>query len=145
MLCGLLLVVFKQKTAYEIGVRLVGSDRCIRDRCLGDAPTHCSHTPTVCKCLRDASKRCSHTPAVGKCLRDAPKRCSHTPAVGKCLRAQPIYSLEGPLATSGSLWSPLGCQTPLKTAKTPIFRPSALNSSAPCWRNPKPSKPFRRA
>ena len=24
---------FKQKTAYEIGVRLVGSEMCIRDRC----------------------------------------------------------------------------------------------------------------
>ena len=25
---------FKQKTAYEIGVRLVGSEMCIRDRCV---------------------------------------------------------------------------------------------------------------
>ena len=25
--------IFKQKTAYEIGVRLVGSEMCIRDRC----------------------------------------------------------------------------------------------------------------
>ena len=31
---------FKQKTAYEIGVRLVGSEMCIRDRVLvrGDLP-----------------------------------------------------------------------------------------------------------
>ena len=27
---------FKQKTAYEIGVRLVGSEMCIRDRILND-------------------------------------------------------------------------------------------------------------
>ena len=27
------LFFFKQKTAYDIGVRLVGSEMCIRDRC----------------------------------------------------------------------------------------------------------------
>ena len=30
----LCLFFFKQKTAYEIGVRLVGSEMCIRDRCV---------------------------------------------------------------------------------------------------------------
>ena len=31
---GTFLFFFKQKTAYEIGVRLVGSEMCIRDRYL---------------------------------------------------------------------------------------------------------------
>ena len=32
LLCYLCFFFFKQKTAYEIGVRLVGSEMCIRDR-----------------------------------------------------------------------------------------------------------------
>ena len=32
MLLGSVFFFFKQKTAYEIGVRLVGSEMCIRDR-----------------------------------------------------------------------------------------------------------------
>src|SRR5664279_5555407 len=32
MLCLVFFFFFKQKTAYEIGVRLVGSEMCIRDR-----------------------------------------------------------------------------------------------------------------
>ena len=31
-------IFFKQKTAYEIGVRLVGSEMCIRDRSVSSLP-----------------------------------------------------------------------------------------------------------
>ena len=37
-------MVFKQKTAYEIGVRLVGSEMCIRDR-IETVPFPIQHLP----------------------------------------------------------------------------------------------------
>ncbi len=36
---------FKQKTAYEIGVRLVGSEMCIRDRTTGVSNPHADTKP----------------------------------------------------------------------------------------------------
>src|SRR5664279_3315885 len=48
--CIFFFFFFKQKTAYEIGVRLVGSEMCIRDRCWSRSWTLCSTTtpmPTV--------------------------------------------------------------------------------------------------
>ena len=38
-------LVFKQKTAYEIGVRLVGSEMCIRDRSIPECPSESNSDP----------------------------------------------------------------------------------------------------
>src|SRR5680860_1915157 len=43
------LLFFKQKTAYELGVRLVGSEMCIRDRCVCVCACVCV---CVCVCVR---------------------------------------------------------------------------------------------
>ena len=45
---------FKQKTAYEIGVRLVGSEMCIRDRLCAHAAL-CGASRDVCAALMNAA------------------------------------------------------------------------------------------
>ncbi len=47
---------FKQKTAYEIGVRLVGSEMCIRDRTTGVSNPRTDHLPHKEKCTAQLKK-----------------------------------------------------------------------------------------
>ena len=47
---------FKQKTAYEIGVRLVGSEMCIRDSCRSDHERD-ERQGKSCKRPRDTNER----------------------------------------------------------------------------------------
>src|SRR5665647_3867096 len=80
---------FKQKTAYEIGVRLVGSEMCIRDRFYGESEQH----------LRELFKEGSdNAPAIifiDEIDAIAPKRSEVTGEVERRVVAQLLSLMDG--------------------------------------------------